>query len=173
MNYKLFVLAALCIFSFGNVCAQPGPGGSMPGDKGPGDVKQKKEKKVKEQTGHRELNPYEIGKLPGQIYVFGFSQEFGDTIAYITDITKIDSIMLQKKTGFLPFRYDLSQQYKSYLESDKGLKKQTTCVFFSKNKKSLSKKLAKMKKRYLNMENTTVVTIKDDEFKFIHPLDAK
>lgn len=157
MNYKLFILAALCVFSFGNASAQS----------------RNKKEKVKEQTGHRELNPYEIGKLPGQIYLFGFSQEFGDSIAYITEINKVDSIMLQKKTGFLPFRYDFSQQFKSHLEGTKGLKLQTSSIFFSQNKASLAKKLSKMKKRYLNMEGTTIVTINSDEFKFIHPLDLR
>jgi hypothetical protein len=166
MNTRLLILIA---FFFGTICsasAQPGNGGKP--------QKAGKEKKAdKKKEPHRELNPYEIGKLPGTVYVFGFSQEFGDTIAYITDITKVDSVMLQKKTGFLPFRYDFSQQFKGYLEGEKGLKKQTACVFFSKNKVKLNKKLSKMRKRYLGMEHTTVVNIGQEEFKFVHPLDVK
>ncbi|MBO4664060.1 MAG: hypothetical protein J5663_06565 [Bacteroidaceae bacterium] len=165
MNTRLLILTALF---FGTICtasAQSGNGGKTP--------KAGKEKADKKKEPHRELNPYEIGKLPGTVYVFGFSQEFGDTIAYITDITKIDSLMLQKKTGFLPFRYDFSQQLKNHLEGEKGLKKQTPCVFFSKNKIKLSKKLSKMRKRYLGMEHTTVVNIGQEEFKFVHPLDVK
>ena len=166
MNTRLLILIA---FFFGTICsasAQPGNGGKP--------QKAGKEKRAdKKKEPHRELNPYEIGKLPGTVYVFGFSQEFGDTIAYITDITKIDSLMLQKKTGFLPFRYDFSQQLKNHLEGEKGLKKQTACVFFSKNKAKLNKKLSKMRKRYLGMEHTTVVNIGQEEFKFVHPLDVK
>ena len=165
MKLKLFVLAAFVMGTFLTTSAQSDNGGKA--------AKVKKEDKKKVKEAHRELNPYEIGKLPGVVYVFGFSQEFGDTIAYITDITKIDSLMLQKKTGFLPFRYDLSQQLKSHLEGEKGLKKQTACVFYSKNKAKLNKKLSKMRKRYLGMEHTTVVNIGQEEFKFVHPLDVK
>lgn len=164
MKLKIFVLTA---FLMGFLSLASAQNGGRP----PKGGKAKTEKAKKEP--HRELNPYEIGKLPGTVYVFGFSQEFGDTIAYITDITKVDSVMLQKKTGFLPFRYDFSQQFKGHLEGEKGLKKQTACVFFSKNKAKLTKKLAKMKKRYLNMEHTTVVTIGQDEFKFVHPIDVQ
>ena len=167
MNTKLFVLTALLIGTFFSASAQQPANGGRPSRSG-----KLKAEKVKKEP-HRELNPYEVGKLPGIVYVFGFSQQFGDTIAYLTDITKIDSVMLQKKTGFLPFRYDLSQQFKSHLEETKGLTKQTSCVFFSKNKVKLNKKLAKMRKRYLNMEHTTVVTIGQDEFKFAHPLDVR
>ena len=74
MNTRLLILIA---FFFGTICsasAQPGNGGKP--------QKAGKEKKAdKKKEPHRELNPYEIGKLPGTVYVFGFSQEFGDTIA--------------------------------------------------------------------------------------------
>ncbi len=167
MNLKLLVLAALLVGSVGTANAQKE---AKDNTKTTTQKKSKKEKK-EEKEAHRELNPYEIGKLPGQVYLFGFSQEFGDTIAYISDVCRVDSIMLQKKTKFLPFRNEFSLQFKEYIEESKGVKKQTTCVFYSVNKTSLIKKQQKMRKRYLNMEHTTVVNIGDKEFKFIHPLD--
>jgi len=117
------------------------------------------------------LRAYEMGKLPGKVYMFGFSQEMGDTVAYITDVMEVDSIMLQKKTKFLPFRYEFGMQLKEYLEGKKGLKLQTSSVFYSAKKATVEKKLAKMRKRYLSIDHSTVVNIKPEEFKFKHPLD--
>lgn len=168
MNLKLFVLTALLIGTTGMANAQDK---AKDNTKKAAQQQKKSKKEKKEEDAHRELNPYEIGKLPGQVYLFGFSQAFGDSIAYISDVCRVDSIMLQKKTKFLPFRYDFSQQFKEYLEGEKSAKKQTSSVFYSTNKVALMKKQAKMRKRYLNMEHTTVVNIGDKEFKFIHPLD--
>lgn len=169
MTTKIFLLSALFIGAISTTRAE-----NMEINESTSVQSSKKEKKSeKEGNDHRQLNPYEIGKLKGQVYLFGFSQEFGDTIAYLTDVCKVDSIMLQKKTKFLPFRYEFSLQLKNYLENNKGLKKQTPCVFYAKSKEALIKKHSKMKKRFLNMEHIIVVPIEENEFKFIHPLDVE
>ena len=113
----------------------------------------------------------EQGKVPGKVYIFGCSSEFGDSILYITDINEIDSLALHKKTKFLPYRSDFSQQLKDDLENFHKLKNQTTSVFFSDKKNKLEKVQKKLKKRYLQKSNMKIVTIGTESFKFVHPVD--
>lgn len=112
------------------------------------------------------------GKVPGKVYIFGCSSEFGDSVIYITDIQEIDSTALTKKTKFLPYRSDYSQQLKEKLESKAfGLKRQTSSVFFSDKLPKLQKVYAKLKKRYIEKMKMKVITISSSDFKFIHALD--
>lgn len=106
------------------------------------------------------------------IYLFGVSQQLSDSIAYVTNIYKIDRIELEKKTKFLPYRSEFSLQLKEYLEGQLHLKQQTACVFYSAKRKKLSKKFYKIKKRYLDNPNTKIVMIDEERFVFKHPLDA-
>ena len=46
---------------------------------------------------------------------------------------------------------------------------ETTCVFFDINRKKLSKRLYKLKKRYLDLGTSNLVVVTADEFKFEKP----
>lgn len=124
-----------------------------------------KKKQVAEQTDV-------MGKGTGKVYVFGVSQMLTDSVVYITNISEVDSIDLAKKTKFLPHRAEFSLQLKIYLEGTLGLRQQTACVFYSANRKKLTKKQYKIKKRYLDNPNTKIFVIDDQRFTFRHPLDA-
>lgn len=129
--------------------------------------KSKKDMKKKKQ----EDVVLEQGKVPGKVYIFGCSSEFGDSILYITDINEIDSLALHKKTKFLPYRSDFSQQLKDDLENFHKLKNQTASVFFSDKKNKLEKVKKKLKRRYLQKSNMKIVNIGIESFKFVHPVD--
>ena len=155
-----------------------GPGGMPPGGgpgMGPGGKggpkmdkapkKEKKKKKVKEEDVVE-------GKVPGHVYVSGCSFEFGDTIIYFTPVEEVDSIVLTKKTKFLPYCSDFSQQLKDKLESPSmGAKNQTASVFYSDKKAKLEKKMNKMKRKCLKKGELQIVLLTEDKFKFVHPLD--
>lgn len=144
-----------------------GKGGMMrPEDRGRAERKMKRESE-KRKEDLKDGN----GKTKGVVYLFGFSRSFGDSLVYITDLNKVDSLALEKKTRFLPYRYEFSLQFEEYLEGERKLSRQTTCVFFGKSKKKMQKRLAKMKKRYLNMDNVSIVNVSADEFNFMHPVD--
>lgn len=130
----------------------------------------KQKKKQKQPKKVEVVNPFEKGK--GTVYIFGVGQQLTDEDVYFTEVLAVDSLDLDKKTKFLPFRYDFSLQMKEYLEGKLGLKKQTVCVFFSDNKKKIEKKYNKVKKRYdVNPDRqVTVIALKD--FMFVHPLDT-
>lgn len=110
------------------------------------------------------------GRGKGTVYLFGVSQELTDSIVYITFINEVDSLDLEKRTKFLPYRSEFSLQLKEYMEGTLNKDHQTTCVFYSSNRKKLSKKYYKIKKRFLDNPYTKIMPI--DGFKFRHPLDS-
>lgn len=129
----------------------------------------KKSKRSKKRSTLR--TSFSLEKTSGKTYVFGFAHVLGDSTAYITNINEIDSIDVQKRTKFLPFRSDFSLQFKIYLEAKCGLAHETSTVFFSKNRARLVKKFNKIKKRYLDSHSFVLKQVSDNDFRFIHPLD--
>lgn len=116
--------------------------------------------------------PASYGKGTGKVYLFGVCQQLTDSIVYITDINEVDSIDLERKTKFLPFRSEFSLQLKEYMEGRLQKRYQTACVFYSDKRKKLSKKFYKIKKRFLDNTYTKVVILGHERFKFRHPLDS-
>ena len=116
--------------------------------------------------------PTAYGKGTGRVYVFGVSQALTDTVVFVTTINQVDSLDLERRTKFLPFRSEFSLQMKQYLEGQMGLKHQTSCVFYSDSRKKLSKKLYKIKKRYLDDKDKRLVMLDEERFVFKHPLDS-
>lgn len=116
--------------------------------------------------------PESNGKGRGKVYLFGVCQQLTDSLVYITSIQEIDSIDLERKTKFLPFRSEFSIQLKEYMEGTLQRRYQTACVFYSSKRKKISKKYYKIKKRYLDNSYTRVVMLDDTRFRFKHPLDS-
>ena len=112
------------------------------------------------------------GKGAGKVYLFGVSQTLTDSIIYITSINEVDSINLEPKTKFLPFRSVFSLQMKEYLEGKQNLTHQTSCVYYSTSRRKISKKFYKIKKHFLDNPYTKIVMIDGERFRFKHPLDS-
>ena len=116
--------------------------------------------------------PTSYGKGSGEVYVFGVSQALTDTVVFVTTINRVDSLDLERRTKFLPFRSEFSLQLKQFMEGQMGLKHQTACVFYSASRKKLSKKFYKIKKRYLDDKDKRLVMLDEQRFVFKHPLDS-
>jgi hypothetical protein len=99
-------------------------------------------------------------------------QQLTDSMVYITSIQEVDSVDLEKKTKFLPFRSEFSIQLKEYMEGSLQRRYQTACVFYSAKRKKISKKFYKIKKRYLDNPYTRVMILDEASFRFKHPLDS-
>lgn len=123
-------------------------------------------------TSMAKSKPGSNGKGRGKVYLFGVCQQLTDSLVYITSIQEIDSIDLERKTKFLPFRSEFSIQLKEYMEGTLQRRYQTACVFYSSKRKKISKKYYKIKKRYLDNSYTRVVMLDDTRFRFKHPLDS-
>lgn len=109
------------------------------------------------------------GKVEANVYMFGMSASFKDSVVYFTDIQKLDSAWIDSKTKFLMSRENYSNQMKSYLHEKLNTSFRTCIVMFSKKKKDIDKKYAKLKEKYMSPKNKArfeVVFIESDEFKF-------
>ena len=56
-----------------------------------------KTEKTKKNPGAHD--PFVMEKTAGKVYVFGVSQKLGGDEVYITEISEVDSLVPQKKTG--------------------------------------------------------------------------
>lgn len=138
-------------------------------------VKKQKSKKQKEEKVAVKKNEPEfvLTKVPGKkVYIFGVGYHFGDSTVYVTNIEEVDSIALQEKTKFLPYRSEFSLQLRQYLEGMLEKSHMTCCVFFSEKREKLLKTFNKAKSRYLNTPGSMLKIIGEEDFKFKHPLDV-
>ena len=103
------------------------------------------------------------------VYIFGVGTNFNDSTVYLTRITTIDSLRIDKKTGFLPNRVEFSLQMKQYLEGTLGLMNETTCIFFSDKRKKIAKYFYKLKKRYFDEGYKNMIVIDPKDFNFVRP----
>ena len=102
------------------------------------------------------------------VYAFGFAASFKDSVAYLTDIQVLDSVRLERNTGFLPMRDQYSYQLKNYLEYDMGKPQYVCMIFFSKKLKKIQKEFKKIKTLYTK-GNVELVGIEPEKFKFKKP----
>ncbi len=83
-----------------------------------------------------------VKKTP--IYIFGYAASYVDSLAYLTDIQRIDTAYIETKGGFLQGRNQYSNQLKQYVEEISGKKNISSAVFFSEKKKQLEKTMQKV-----------------------------
>lgn len=177
MKVTIFKSASLFILFFLSVAvaavAKSATGGIATDSKTIMKQKQKAERAEKKLSKKKvkTRENYIMEKTAGTVYVFGVSQTLGKDEVYITEINTIDSLALQNQTRFLPFRSSFSLQFQQYTEGVLRQTNQTVCTFFNVNRDKLAKMLSSVKKRYLSNANKTVVTVTQDQFRFVHPLD--
>lgn len=129
-------------------------------------IAKKEAKKAKAESKLKEKTNLADKHIKTTVYMFGFSNEFGDSTYVLTDISKVDNADLVKKTGFLSFRDSYGYQMQVYVEGTLGLKHQTVAIYFSTKLKAMQKKYAKIKKRYLSKDAVKLITLTNDEFSF-------
>lgn len=101
------------------------------------------------------------------IYMFGVGAAFGDSVVYITDVNRVDSVVYEKKTGYLKNRADYSMQLKEYLERKLGLEKRTCAVFYSDSKANADKKYQKLYKTYSDGGTSSIIKLGTDDFRYV------
>ena len=99
------------------------------------------------------------------VYAFGYSTNLNDTTLFISAVQPLEGAVLTRKEHFLEHRNAYGNQLKAHLENlYQG--HHTCAVFFSKNKKSLDKKYAKLRAHLLKMKHTHLTEIPTSEFQF-------
>lgn len=99
------------------------------------------------------------------VYIAGVSASFTDSLVYFTEPIFVDSVQLQKKTDFLPERYQYSFQLTDYMSAKYGLHHRTSFVLFNTNKAKLEKEIKKLKEKYQKSGKSHLKQV-DPSFKF-------
>lgn len=86
-------------------------------------------------------------KVP-QMYMFGFSASFQDSIIYMTDVQEIQGVWYDTKTKFLLGRQHYSYQLKNYLTNSKQQPNRVCVVMFALTRKEAERKFIKLRKEY-------------------------
>ena len=98
-------------------------------------------------------------------YIFGCGVSMLDSVAYVTDIQRLDSVILDGKAKFLRDRHLYSAQLDAYLEDSLGLMHVTTAVFYNKKKPKLEKTLKRVCKTQ-QARQMRLQTISNEKFCF-------
>ena len=106
-------------------------------------------------------------KVP-QMYMYGFSASFQDSIIYMTDVQEVANVWYDTKTKFLIERQQYSYQLKDYLATNKQQPNRVCVVMFAPTRKEAEKKFIKMRKEYTVKANGKydVRYLTMEEFKF-------
>lgn len=111
------------------------------------------------------------GKVIPQIYMFGFSASFNDSVVYFTEIQQLDSVWVESGSGFLQGRENYSYQLRNYLADKLGMPNRTCVVSYAKDRRDAEKKYLKMKRLYVDegkgMYDVRFVDGKDFKFSVI------
>lgn len=101
-----------------------------------------------------------------QVYMFGVSASFTDSIAYMTQVQLMDPVYIESKTGFLYDRSIYSQQLQIFVERYDNRPNTTCAVFFSHSKSAMLKKYAAVKAFYQSKNEVTIKELTAEAFQF-------
>ena len=102
-------------------------------------------------------------KIQTEVYVFGVSLSFTDSVAYFTEIQHIDGAIIEDK--MLPNRHLYSYELKDYMSYEEGKPGRTSFIYFSDKRSKLEKKELKVRKRLL-YDGEKIVRYLGSKFKF-------
>lgn len=133
------------------------------------------QEKVDTAAASKEKADVEIPAIKGlkeqKVYMFAVGNRLSDSTVYVSDILEVDKATVVSKTGFISYRSAYSLQFRQYLEGVLGETNETCCVYFAQKRKELSKKYYKVKKRYLDNPDKTLVIVGADKFTFSNPTE--
>lgn len=102
---------------------------------------------------------------PKTVYIYGAGMNFQDSVVYVTDSQKLDSIFIEVD-GQLRDHYAYTAALKFYLESHYLLSNETCAVFYGDNAKKAAKRYDQMIKK-LQKKNFIVNIVPKSEFAFL------
>ncbi len=102
-------------------------------------------------------------KVVTDVYVWGVSLSFSDSIVYFTEIQHVDGAVIENK--FLPNRHMYSYELKDYMSFEEGMPGRTSFIYFSDKRSELEKKEQKVKKKLVERQGKTVRYL-GEKFKF-------
>ena len=111
------------------------------------------------------------GAKTTMVYVFGVSQNIGDTLVYFSSITPVAGAVV-KGHGELENRIYYSEQFKKYVESAFGQSHQTTAVVYGTSLKEVEKRFGKMEEKIRKKSPypPTLKYVRPEDFHFKVPV---
>lgn len=104
--------------------------------------------------------------VPTKVYIYGFSASFNDSTVYFTDVMELDSAWVERKTHFLYSRENYALQLKEYMQKI-GVQNPTCVVSFAKDRKTIDKKMKKLRSKYTKAgSHYALTTLTESIFKF-------
>lgn len=107
------------------------------------------------------------------LYIFGYALSPTDSTIYLTNIQRIDTAYMVKKTRMMIARAVYSQQLQQYLEESGNVRGSICTIFFNEKKDKLEKKRNRVSMRaqkevdfqisFLNSLNMTFTPVQWDE----------
>ena len=106
-------------------------------------------------------------KEVSKVYMFGCAASFNASTIYITDIQEIKGAYVAERTKFLVNRDEYSYQLRNYLQGQ-GNAFPTCITSYAYDRKTIEKKFAKIKKRYIdkNKGRYIIVNISKEQFTY-------
>lgn len=101
------------------------------------------------------------------VYLFGVTTNFSDSVAYVTPVQRLDSVVLAKGTGFLTGRSLYSAQLKQFTERALGRHHDVPAVFFDKSQAAVEKKRQKVLHHLQKEKDYYVKELASEQFRFM------
>ena len=102
-------------------------------------------------------------KVKTEVYMFGVSLSFTDSVVYFTEIQHMEGAIIENK--LLPNRHLYAYELKDYMSYEEGKPGRTSFIYFSDKRSKLEKKELKIRKRLLYNGEKTVRYL-GSKFKF-------
>ena len=102
-------------------------------------------------------------KVQTEVYVWGVSLSFSDSVVYFTEIQHIEGAIIEDK--LLPNRHLYAYELKDYMSYEENMPGRTSFIYFSDKRSKLEKKEQKVKKRLVEGGEKTVRYL-GDKFNF-------
>lgn len=112
--------------------------------------------------------PCQAKKIKTDIYIFGCSASFSDSIIYITSVQVLKDAEIDSKSKALMHRDMYSSQLKDFLTEEMRQPHRTCFVIFADKEKAAMRKFEKVKKLYTVKAKGKfeVQFLTDDDFRF-------
>ena len=102
-------------------------------------------------------------KIQTEVYVWGVSLSFSDSIVYCTEIQRVEGAIIEDK--LLPNRHLYAYELKDYMSYEEGKPGRTSFIYFSDKRSKLEKKEQKVKKKLIEGGEKSVRYL-GDKFNF-------
>ena len=102
-------------------------------------------------------------KIQTEVYVWGVSLSFSDSVVYFTEIQRVEGAIIEDK--LLPNRHLYAYELKDYMSYEEGKPGRTSFIYFSDKRSKLEKKEQKVKKKLIEGGEKSVRYL-GDKFNF-------